>query len=96
MKLSSVLSLLGAATLAAAQSANVTTGKLGDARPVRNNPEIGETWIATFDSAAVKGTVKAVASTVGVNYTIDVTGLAVDKGPYSMCSPKNGVTNGVV
>jgi hypothetical protein len=82
----SLVALLGAVTLAAGQATNVTTGKLGDARPVRNNPVIGETWVATFDSAAVKGTVTAVAHTVGVNYTIDVTGLAVDKGPYSTCS----------
>ncbi len=85
MHLPSVLSLLGAAALAAAQ--NVTTGKLGDAREVRNNPVIGETWVATFDSPAVKGTVTAVAQPVGINYTIAVTGLAVDKGPYSARSP---------
>lgn len=83
MQLTSLFTLLGAATLAASQSSNVTTGALGDARPVRNNPVIGETWVATFDSSAVKGTVKAVAHTVGINYTIDVTGLAADKGPYS-------------
>jgi hypothetical protein len=83
MQLTSLVALLGAATLAASQSSNVTTGALGDARPVRNNPVIGETWVATFNSSAVKGTVTAVAHTVGINYTIDVTGLAADKGPYS-------------
>jgi hypothetical protein len=83
MHLPSVLSLLSAAALATAQSGNVTTGALGDAREVRNNPVIGETWVATFDSPAVKGTVTAVAQPVGINYTIAVTGLAVEKGPYS-------------
>lgn len=85
MQLSSLFALLGAVTLAAAQATNVTTGKLGDARPVRNNPEIGETWIATFNSSAVKGTVNAVAAKIGIDYTIDVKGLAADKGPYSAC-----------
>lgn len=83
MRILTVVSLLATATLAASQAANVTTGKLGDARPVRNNPVIGERWVATFNSSAVKGTVTAVAHTVGINYTIDVTGLAVEKGPYS-------------
>ncbi|KAK4129172.1 Cu,Zn superoxide dismutase-like protein [Parathielavia appendiculata] len=82
MQLSPLATLFGGATFAAVQAANVTTGKLGDARPVRNNPVIGETWVATFDSTAVKGAVTAVAHTVGVNYTINVTGLAVEKGPY--------------
>jgi hypothetical protein len=80
----SLISLLGAASFAAAQDANVTTGALGDAQPVYTNPEIGETWVATFESAALNGTVRAVAAEVGVNYTISVTGLAEDKGPYSM------------
>lgn len=83
MQLLSFLGLLGAASLAAAQATNVTTGKLGDARPVKNNPVIGETWIATFDSPALKGTVTAVAAKIGINYTIDVTGLDVAKAPYS-------------
>jgi hypothetical protein len=82
MQLTSIFTLLGAATLAVGQASNVTTGALGDAQPVRHRPA-GETWVATFDSAAVKGTVTAVAHTVGINYTIDVTGLAADKGPYS-------------
>jgi hypothetical protein len=78
----SLISLLGAASFAAAQDANVTTGALGDAQPVYT--KIGETWVATFESAALNGTVRAVAAEVGVNYTISVTGLAEDKGPYSM------------
>ncbi|KAK3330043.1 Cu,Zn superoxide dismutase-like protein [Apodospora peruviana] len=76
----SLISLLGAATLAACQNATVT-GKLGDARQVRNNPVIGEVWQAKFNGT-VKGVVTAVANTVGVNYTIEVSGLAADKGPY--------------
>lgn len=83
MRLISLITALGAATLVASQETNVTTGALGDAPPVTNNPEIGETWVATFDSSVVKGTVTAVAQAVGVNYTIDVTGLAADQGPYS-------------
>ena len=79
------LNFLGIFVLVACQSTNHTTGKLGDARPVRNNPVIGETWVATFDSLAVKGTVTAVAHTVGINYTIDVTGLDPDQAPYSTC-----------
>ncbi|KAK4462988.1 hypothetical protein QBC42DRAFT_345958 [Cladorrhinum samala] len=82
MQLISFFGLLGAASLAAAQATNVTTGALGDARPVKNNPVIGEAWIATFDSPALKGTVTAVAAKIGINYTIDVTGLDVAKGPY--------------
>ncbi|KAK3987794.1 hypothetical protein QBC44DRAFT_270516 [Cladorrhinum sp. PSN332] len=82
MQLFSLFGLLGAASLAASQSTNVTTGKLGDARQVKNNPVIGETWIATFDSPALKGTVTAVAAKIGINYTIDVTGLDVAKAPY--------------
>jgi len=82
MHLTSFFTLLGLGGLAVGQGSNGTTGALGDARPVRNNPVIGETWVATFDSAAVKGTVTAVAARVGINYTIDVTGLAVAKGPY--------------
>lgn len=82
----SLFALLGTATVAVGQvtGPNGTTGALGDAKEVRNNPVIGETWVSTFNSAAVKGTVKAVAHTVGINYTLDVTGLVVDKGPYSM------------
>jgi hypothetical protein len=69
MQLLSLLSLLGAATLAVGQSDNTThvTGKLGDARPVRNNPVIGEVWVAKFNGT-VQGTVTAVAAAVGVNY----------------------------
>lgn len=83
MQLTSLLGLLATATLAVGQASNNTTGKLGDARPVRNNPVIGEVWVAKFDSPTVKGFVTAVANTVGVNYTIDVTGLPVDQGPFS-------------
>ncbi|KAK4177752.1 superoxide dismutase [Triangularia setosa] len=96
MQLSSVLGLLAVGTLAAAQAANnVTTGKLGDARPVRNNPVIGEVWIAEFDSETVKGTFKAVAATIGINYTIDITGLPEENGPYNYhihvrAVPENG------
>lgn len=72
-----------ATTLVSAQNNTRVTGKLGDARQVRNNPVIGEVWVAKFDGPVVTGTVTAVAHTVGVNYTIDVTGLPADKGPYS-------------
>ncbi|KAK0624596.1 Cu,Zn superoxide dismutase-like protein [Bombardia bombarda] len=83
MHILSLVSLLGAATLAVGQSDNTTvTGKLGDARPVRNNPVIGEKWVAKFDSATVKGTVTAIAHKLGVNYTVDVTGLPEGKGPF--------------
>ncbi|EAQ93089.1 hypothetical protein CHGG_01324 [Chaetomium globosum CBS 148.51] len=84
MQLISLFALLGAAAVAVGQvtGPNVTTGALGDAKEVRNNPVIGETWVSTFNSDAVRGTVKAVAHTVGINYTLDVTGLVVDKGPY--------------
>lgn len=74
----------GLATLVTAQNNTRVTGKLGDARQARNNPVIGEVWVAKFDGPVVKGTVTAVAHTVGVNYTIDVTGLPVENGPYSM------------
>ncbi len=90
MQLTSLVAFLGAAALAASQGTNVTTGALGDAKPVKNNPVIGETWVATFNSAAVMGTVKAVAATVGINYTIDVMGLAAEKGPYSAYYLGNG------
>lgn len=84
MQLFSFITLLGAATLAASQSANVTTGKLGDAKPVRHHPAmIGETWIATFNSSVAKGTVTVVAAPVGVNYAIVLTGLPAAKGPFS-------------
>ncbi|KAK3363133.1 superoxide dismutase [Lasiosphaeria hispida] len=84
MHLSSLISLLGAATLAACQTTNGTvTGKMGDARQVKNNP-VGEVWVATFNgSQGVKGTVTAVGATIGVNYTVDVTGLPTEKGPFS-------------
>ncbi|KAM7194048.1 Superoxide dismutase, copper/zinc binding domain containing protein [Naviculisporaceae sp. PSN 640] len=72
----------GLATLVTAQNNTRVTGKLGDARQVKNNPVIGEVWVAKFDGPVVTGTVTAVANTVGVNYTIDVTGLPVEKGPY--------------
>lgn len=83
MHLPSVILLMATATLAVCQSSNNTTGKLGDARPVYNNPVIGEIWMAKFDSPTVKGSVTAVANTVGVNYTIDVMGLPVEQGPFS-------------
>jgi hypothetical protein len=85
MQILSLVSLLGAAALVTCQSGNgtVVTGALGDARKVTNNPVIGETWVATFNTT-VKGTVTAVANTIGVNYTIDITGLPAEKGPYSM------------
>lgn len=91
MRVSSFITVLGAATLGATQGDNSTTvtGKLGDAKPVRNNPVIGETWVATFNST-VKGTVTAVAAKVGIDYTIDVSGLAANKGPYSMSCQKVG------
>ncbi|KAK3393536.1 Cu,Zn superoxide dismutase-like protein [Podospora didyma] len=87
MYILSLVSLLGAAaTFANCQTSGgngtVVTGKLGDARPVKNNPVIGEVWVATFNSTTVKGTVTAIASNVGVNYTIDITGLPAEKGPY--------------
>ncbi|KAK4144411.1 uncharacterized protein C8A04DRAFT_11535 [Dichotomopilus funicola] len=82
MQLRYLLTFLCPAMLAVSQGTNSTTGALGDARPVRNNPVIGETWVASFDLPAVLGTVTAVASTIGINYTVDVTGLAVDRGPY--------------
>lgn len=83
MQLTSLLGFLATATLGVCQSSNTTTGKLGDARPVRNNPVIGEVWVAKFDSPTVKGFVTAVANSLGVNYTIDVTGLPEDQGPFS-------------
>lgn len=81
MRVTSFVSLLASATLAAAQApgANVT-GQLGDAKEIKNNP-VGETWVATF-TGAVKGTVTAVGSALGVNYTVDVTGLPEGKGPF--------------
>ncbi|KAK3488436.1 hypothetical protein B0T13DRAFT_451503 [Neurospora crassa] len=84
MHLPSVFRLMATATLVVCQSSNNTTGKLGDARPVHNNPVIGEVWMAKFDSPTVKGFVTAIANTVGVNYTIDVTGLPVEQGPFTL------------
>ena len=83
------LLFLSAISLATCQSTGggngtVVTGKMGDARAVKNNP-VGETWVATFDgSQGVKGTFTAVGWTLGVNYTLDVTGLPEGKGPFSM------------
>jgi hypothetical protein len=87
MQLLSFVSLLGAASVAAAQATTpngTVTGAMGDAKPIKNNP-VGETWVATFDGsqAGIKGTITAVGWTVGVNYTIDVTGLPEGKGPFS-------------
>jgi len=85
MQLTTLVSLFSAASLAAAQTSGngTVTGKMGDARIVKNNP-VGETWVATFDgSQGVKGTVTAVGWTIGVNYTVDVTGLPEGKGPFS-------------
>ncbi|KAK4207095.1 superoxide dismutase [Rhypophila decipiens] len=84
MQLPTSLLLLatGLATLASAQNDTRVTGKLGDARQVRNNPVIGEVWQAKFNGPVVFGTVTAVAHSVGVNYTIDVTGLDAARGPY--------------
>lgn len=84
MQLTSLLTAaLGLATLAAAQNDTRVTGKLGDARQVRNNPVIGEQWVAKFEGVA-KGIVTATANSVGVNYTIAIVGLPKDKGPFSM------------
>jgi hypothetical protein len=87
MQLLSFVSLLGAASVAAAQATTpngTVTGAMGDAKPIKNNP-VGETWVATFDGsqAGIKGTITAVGWTVGVNYTIDVTGLPEGKGPFN-------------
>ncbi|KAK1757831.1 hypothetical protein QBC47DRAFT_296684 [Echria macrotheca] len=87
MHLPSLVGLLGAATLAACQTAGgngtVVTGKMGDARVVKNN-KVGETWVATFDGTqGVKGTVTMVGWSIGVNYTVDVTGLPAGKGPFA-------------
>lgn len=87
MQLLPFLGLIGAASLAAAQTSGgngtVVTGKMGDARIVKNNP-VGETWVATFDgSQGVKGTVTAVGWSIGVNYTVAVTGLPEGKGPFN-------------
>lgn len=83
MQLTSLLTAVGLATLAAAQNETRVTGKLGDAKQVRNNPVIGELWRAQFQGT-VSGIVTATANSVGVNYTIAVVGLPADKGPYSM------------
>lgn len=83
MQLTYLLSVVGLATLAAAQNDTRVTGKLGDARQVRNNPVIGEVWVAKFEGK-VNGIVTAIANSVGVNYTIAVVGLPADKGPFSM------------
>ncbi|KAK3941802.1 Cu,Zn superoxide dismutase-like protein [Diplogelasinospora grovesii] len=79
----SIVTLLGAAALVTCQGTNgtVVTGKLGDARPVTNNPVVGEVWVANF-AGTVKGLVTAKAAAIGVNYTIDVTGLPAGKGPF--------------
>jgi len=83
MQLTSLLTAVGLATLAAAQNETRVTGKLGDAKQVRNNPVIGELWRAQFQGT-VNGIVTATANSLGVNYTIAVVGLPADKGPYSM------------
>jgi len=86
MQLLSLVGLLGAASLGACQTAGngTVTGKMGDARQVKNNP-VGELWAAYFDgSQGVKGNVSVYGWTIGVNYTIDVTGLPAGKGPFSM------------
>lgn len=72
-----ILALLG--WLVAVTTAQ-KTGKLGDARPVTNNA-LGDVWLSTF-TGAIKGTIKAESNKVGVNFTVSLTGLAVEKGPY--------------
>lgn len=86
MHLLSLVSVLGAATLATCQSdpaKGPVTGKLGDAPTVKTSA-VGDTWVATFDGsqAGIKGTVTAVGSRTGIDYTLDFASLPTAQGPF--------------
>jgi hypothetical protein len=86
MQLLSLVSVLGAATLATCQTdpaKGPVTGKLGDA-PVVQTSAVGDTWVATFDGsqAGIKGTVTAVGSKTGIDYTLDFAALPTAQGPF--------------
>lgn len=86
MHLLSLVSVLGAATLATCQSdpaKGPVTGKLGDA-PTVTTSAVGDTWVATFDGtqAGIKGTVTAVGSKTGIDYTLDFASLPTAQGPF--------------
>ncbi|KAL7272337.1 hypothetical protein RUND412_004857 [Rhizina undulata] len=70
------------AVVASAQS--VTTGALGNAAVVTDNP-IGKTYVATFPSnGTVSGTVSFTASSngTGVEVTVDLSGFVGIEGPF--------------
>ncbi len=75
--LAGLLAVVGVAT------AQTTTGKLGDAPVIKTNPA-GVKYRAILDSADVHGSVSALSDTIGVNYTIGLHQLPVEKGPFSM------------
>ncbi|KAK1833866.1 hypothetical protein QBC39DRAFT_253756 [Podospora conica] len=82
----SLVSVLGAATLATCQTdaaLGPVTGKLGDA-PAVTNTAVGDTWVATFDGTqnGIKGTVTAVGAKSGVDYTLDFAALPTEQGPF--------------
>ena len=89
--LAGLLVVVGAAT---AQ----TTGKLGNAPVIKTNPA-GAKYRAILDSADVHGSVSALSDTIGVNYTIGLHQLPVEKGPFStyhgelLCAPHQGVSS---
>ncbi|KAF2842236.1 Cu,Zn superoxide dismutase-like protein, partial [Patellaria atrata CBS 101060] len=79
---STVISSLSILALASAQT---TTGQLGDAAAITNNPE-GAIYVATLPiSKGVRGTVTAQTAPggAGVAFQITVDGLPTEGGPFS-------------
>jgi hypothetical protein len=82
MKPITSLAVLATLSLSTAQ----TTGKLGDAIVVTNNPP-GASYTVTF-AGTVKGSLNATSSAngTGIDFKLQIEGLPADKGPYSKTS----------
>jgi hypothetical protein len=84
MKASDIITYFTLVAGAVAQGTNVTTGKLGDAPQILDNPA-GKGYVANFtDSDKAKGSVIALSDPLGMGtiFHIRVSGLAKDAGPY--------------
>lgn len=83
-----LLTWLSVCALAVAQEG--TTGKLGDAPKVTENPAAA--YEVKLEAGDIKGWAKA-SSEAGkpVSFEIEIEGLPADKGPFSMLEPKHPI-----
>lgn len=71
--------------ITAARAQNITTGKLGDAAQITNNPP-GASYVAVLEGP-VTGEVTATSAATGkgVFFSVTVNGLPTEGGPFGKC-----------